>query len=374
MPEMGPLQRAAIGDTTSLPPPLVRALEARGFAPMPRPGPHDWLSVHPERGQTFADYIASAPPLPRGARRALALVPMGEIRSPVPPLLLCRYAEAFFQLPTRLLPAIPVGERQVKTRLSPWTRRRQLRAPDLLALLCSRLPNDVFALAAFTDEDLYPEDSYNFVFGQASQRERVGVFSFARYDPALLGAPRGADHEGAMRRRCMNVLVHEMAHLFGLAHCIYFSCVMNGSNHLEETDRRPQHPCPVCLRKLHHADAGKKLALDLLTANAAQTMSIASTRPGIAAWKYKYSEHGTVISSVTDGQTRPISIAIAVGSIDGVPSIVGLASDDAALTRPELQDFLTNAHADYKAASAAVPEMPAGLGASTRSLRPLALR
>ena len=25
---------------------------------------------------------------------------------------------------------------------------------------------------------------------------------------------------------------------------------MNGSNHLEETDRRPMHPCPVCLKKL----------------------------------------------------------------------------------------------------------------------------
>jgi archaemetzincin len=25
---------------------------------------------------------------------------------------------------------------------------------------------------------------------------------------------------------------------------------MNGSNHQEEKDRRPMHPCPVCLRKL----------------------------------------------------------------------------------------------------------------------------
>jgi archaemetzincin len=28
---------------------------------------------------------------------------------------------------------------------------------------------------------------------------------------------------------------------------------MNGSNHLGETDRRPVHVCPVCLRKLHYA-------------------------------------------------------------------------------------------------------------------------
>jgi archaemetzincin len=43
--------------------------------------------------------------------------------------------------------------------------------------------------------------------------------------------------------------------MFGLTHCIYFDCVVNGSNHLAETDAKPQHPCPVCLRKLHHAIA-----------------------------------------------------------------------------------------------------------------------
>jgi archaemetzincin len=38
--------------------------------------------------------------------------------------------------------------------------------------------------------------------------------------------------------------------MFGLAHCTYFNCLMNGSNHLVESDRRPLHLCPVCLRKL----------------------------------------------------------------------------------------------------------------------------
>ena len=38
--------------------------------------------------------------------------------------------------------------------------------------------------------------------------------------------------------------------MFGLAHCTFFNCPMNGSNHLAESDRRPLHLCPVCLRKL----------------------------------------------------------------------------------------------------------------------------
>lgn len=46
------------------------------------------------------------------------------------------------------------------------------------------------------------------------------------------------------------MLVHEAGHMFGLAHCTFFNCLMNGSNRLAESDRRPLHLCPVCLRKL----------------------------------------------------------------------------------------------------------------------------
>jgi archaemetzincin len=102
-------------------------------------------------------------------------------------------------------------------------------------------------------EDLYPEASWNFVFGLASFRERVGVYSFARYDPAFFGEPRGAGYRDLILRRSLKVMVHELGHMFGLGHCVYFECLMNGSNHLDEADARPHHLCPVCLRKLHHA-------------------------------------------------------------------------------------------------------------------------
>ncbi len=32
---------------------------------------------------------------------------------------------------------------------------------------------------------------------------------------------------------------------------MFFKCLLNGSNHLQESDVRPLHLCPVCLRKLH---------------------------------------------------------------------------------------------------------------------------
>ena len=46
-------------------------------------------------------------------------------------------------------------------------------------------------------------------------------------------------------------MAHEIGHMFAIAHCIHGRCVMNGTNNLEETDRSPLHPCPLCLRKLH---------------------------------------------------------------------------------------------------------------------------
>lgn len=38
-----------------------------------------------------------------------------------------------------------------------------------------------------------------------------------------------------------------------IQHCIFFHCVMNGSNHLAETDSQPLHICPIDLRKLHYS-------------------------------------------------------------------------------------------------------------------------
>ena len=38
--------------------------------------------------------------------------------------------------------------------------------------------------------------------------------------------------------------------MFGIEHCTWYRCLMNGSNHLVESDARPLHLCPVDLRKL----------------------------------------------------------------------------------------------------------------------------
>lgn len=244
----------AIGSTDHLPELLRRAFDAGDdFAPLPKPQPGDWLAVHEETGQSFDQFLRSKPNRPGNTRRKLYLLPLGEFppdRSPALPSLQ-EFAAAFFALPVEVLPTAALDVSRITTRINPHTRQRQLLTGDLLRLLRARLPADAFCLLGITMEDLYPQPNWNFVFGEASLRERVGVYSFARYDPAFYGEPRSADHSQLLLRRCCKVLAHETGHMFGLAHCIWFHCLMNGSNHLAESDARPLHLCPACLRKLH---------------------------------------------------------------------------------------------------------------------------
>ena len=96
--------------------------------------------------------------------------------------------------------------------------------------------------------DLYPKPSWNFVFGEASLDERVGVYSFARFLPRFTLERRPAPVK--LLRRGLAVLSHEAGHMFGITHCVRYECLMNGSNSLDELDRQRATLCPNCLHKL----------------------------------------------------------------------------------------------------------------------------
>jgi len=111
---------------------------------------------------------------------------------------------------------------------------------------------------AVTMVDIYPDEEWNFVYGQARSIDGLGVYSFARLDPLfptpleqLRNKSLTEEHRVIMFRRCVKIILHELGHLFGLAHCIYYNCLMNGTNHEKEMDRQTFHMCPVCLRKLY---------------------------------------------------------------------------------------------------------------------------
>ncbi|BCU76212.1 archaemetzincin [Luteolibacter sp. LG18] len=227
-----------------------------GFQPKKPPGPNDWLAQHKESGQTFDQYTASRPNLPDTTRRKLYILPIGGFEKGVAPDLgkLKDYTAAYFHpMPVELLPVVSDQDVPAASRENPYSHKRQWKSVDILGWLPPKLPADAYALLAVTMTDLYPDDAWNFVFGQASLSGRVGVFSFARYHPSWDGEPVGAKTETLVLGRAAKVLTHEMGHMFGLQHCTAYECNLNGANHLAEADATPMHLCPVCLRKLHHA-------------------------------------------------------------------------------------------------------------------------
>lgn len=246
----------AIGPTAHLPATLRKALEpGADFEPVPIPKRGDWLAEHAESSQSFEDFAKSKPNRPDKDRSKIYVQPLGEF-----PVLnislverLMQYASAYFAMDVRELPVLNLSDKDINTRINTFTGKRQILTGDVLAILKKTLPKDGFCMVAITMEDLYPGPSWNFVFGQASLREWVGLYSFARYDPAFYGEQRGENYERILLWRSCKVVVHEVGHMFGLTHCIYFQCAMNGSNHLKESDSRPMHLCPVCLRKLQHS-------------------------------------------------------------------------------------------------------------------------
>ena len=129
---------------------------------------------------------------------------------------------------------------------------------DLCQRRAKRNPSKELVCCGVTMEDLYPADEWNFVYGQARMSQGVGIYSFARLDPNYLvksnrsrPVPLEESERILILRRSIKILLHELGHLFGLRHCIYYICLMNGANHEVEMDRQPLHLCPVCLRKLH---------------------------------------------------------------------------------------------------------------------------
>jgi archaemetzincin len=120
-------------------------------------------------------------------------------------------------------------------------------------LLKPRLPKDAVAMIAFTAVDLWPGEGWNYVFGEASLKDRVGVWSMHRF-----GDPDASDDAFRLcLLRTLKTATHETGHMFSLPHCVLYQCNMCGSNSLPEADRQPLEMCPHCLAKLCYATGAR---------------------------------------------------------------------------------------------------------------------
>jgi archaemetzincin len=219
-------------------------------SPLEEPEVGDWLAEHPEPGQTFAEYLAANPVRRRAERATLYLCLLGDFGERQAQVVeRCReYLGLFFDVPAVVRRRVPLSDIPARARRThpDWGDEQVLSTYVLREVLEPDRPDGALAYLALTASDLWPGKGWNFVFGQANLRKRVGVWSLYRN-----GDPAGGE---AAYRRCLRrtlaTATHETGHVLTLKHCTAFACLMNGSNHQEERDRRPLHLCPVCLRKL----------------------------------------------------------------------------------------------------------------------------
>ncbi|KAK4565743.1 hypothetical protein LTR86_003592 [Recurvomyces mirabilis] len=198
----------------------------------------------------------------------------------------------------------------------------QLNLNDLLDAAISILPDDAYALLMLVDHDLYEDEEDDFCCGRAYGGSRVAVVSTARYNPRLdethdvdrehawpashcrayveeccardgkkskkrklneLEGPVPADNpmssalaahiacktkkdmiaqtakiETLWLGRVCKTASHELGHCFGIGHCTYYACVMQGTARLPEDARQPPYLCPIDTAKLLHATGAKE--------------------------------------------------------------------------------------------------------------------
>ena len=71
--------------------------------------------------------------------------------------------------------------------------------------------------------------------------------------PALNASSSKEALEGLWLGRVCKTASHELGHCFGIDHCVYYACVMQGTASLVEDARQPPYLCPVDLAKVLRA-------------------------------------------------------------------------------------------------------------------------
>lgn len=229
--------------------PLIDKLKTLDVAlSMPKRG--EWLSEHNESGQTFAQYKKVAFVSPNETQKCIYFQPIGNFSAWQNQVIAYtrEYIEYFFGLKTLILPCISDS-------IIPASARRMNHGTEQLHtlyildnILAPNIPKDAIVCMAITEKDLYPEKSWNFVFGQAYTQKRLGVSSIFRYNEK---SKDSLDYNLCLER-LMKTSAHEIGHMFTLQHCTHAVCVMNGSNSLSESDSRPNALCSECLKKLYY--------------------------------------------------------------------------------------------------------------------------
>ena len=124
--------------------------------------------------------------------------------------------------------------------------RRQYFLNTVFNRMLAAFPNREGMLLGVMGSDLY-KTSHNYIFGDASETDRVAVVSTFRLRPEFYREPANAS---AMFERTVKECVHALGHAFGLKHCFNARCAMYYSNTVYDTDGKLNYFCDSCDKRV----------------------------------------------------------------------------------------------------------------------------
>jgi archaemetzincin len=124
--------------------------------------------------------------------------------------------------------------------------RRQYDGNKLLKYLDSLSePDTVKTIGIFRVDLFIPILTY--IFGQAIYKGKTGIVSIYRLRNEQYGMKKD---ESLLLERFRKVVIHELGHTFGLAHCYIPNCVMRSGTYVEDIDQKKHSLCTKCQDEL----------------------------------------------------------------------------------------------------------------------------
>ena len=246
----------AIGNIDKLPDDSLKKIlrTAENFhMPIYAPEEDDWLFSQKENGQTFDNFLNDISNLISKETNIIYINPLQEMAQEFLDNISLYCQSFFYPMQVKLLKIVSLETLNVESRINDESEKIQYHARQINSKMVEYLPNDAKCLISILLDDLYAGENWNYVFGLASYKKRVGVFSFARFSDSFFDKNKSFAFDNYLLYHSCNTLTHEICHTFGIKHCIYYICLMNGYNSLEEAEKQTLYECPVCLRKLQYS-------------------------------------------------------------------------------------------------------------------------
>ncbi|KAK2499532.1 hypothetical protein MC885_007828 [Smutsia gigantea] len=147
------------------------------FGPITLHSKSDWIISQPEAPQDFEQFFSDPyRKAPSPEKRNIGALGNTRIISEEYIKWLKGYCEAFFySLTVKLLEPVAVSATKCSFRVNDSTQNLLIHAGHMLKFLKKKKLADSFCIVGITMIDLYPRGSWNFVFGQASLTDGVGM-------------------------------------------------------------------------------------------------------------------------------------------------------------------------------------------------------